>query len=82
MINNDIPNELLKTGRIVSKKPSKISHSGLTPEVSDEENDSDPEPEYDENDSSCSDCEPGGEGDGYKNKHYWALPENVRHAID
>jgi hypothetical protein len=52
-----------------------MSHSGLTPEVSEE---SVKKLETQSNYSS----EEGQNLDGYKNEAYWALPENVRNAID
>lgn len=55
---------------------SLISRSGLTPEKSEEENVKKlPTPP-------SSSSEEGENLDGYKNKAYWALPENVRNAID
>ena len=54
----------------------RVSHSGLTPEVS-EESDKDRRKTPSEYSS-----EEGQNLDQYKNKAYWALPENVRNAID
>ena len=52
----------------------KVSHSGMTP-VASEESVEEVTPEY-KSDSSEDEAEE------YKNNSYWALPENVRHAID
>jgi len=54
---------------------SLVSRTGLTPEKSEE---SEKKPSTPSNSSS----EEGENLDGYKNKAYWALPENVRNAID
>lgn len=60
------------------RKPSArslISPSGLTPEKSEESVKKVSTP-------SNSSSDEGENLDGYKNKAYWALPENVRNAID